>query len=58
MLQSLSNFEFIPGETPVSSLSTALATCAAYLIAVFAIKHVMKDRKPFDLKTVSSENTS
>jgi hypothetical protein len=49
-----SKFEFIPGQTPLSTWNEVLVGCALYLGVIFGIQHFMKstDSKPIPLRMV------
>ncbi len=57
-LHSYLPFEFVIGKTPLSSVHAPLITCALYLLMVFTLKQIMKERKAFDLKKVSCRQSA
>ncbi|EFA81828.1 GNS1/SUR4 family protein [Heterostelium album PN500] len=47
------DFKFTPGKTPFSQFSVIPIVIAIYLVTIFTIKFLMRNRKPFELKSVS-----
>ncbi len=43
------DFQFVPGETPMSTLKATAAMLVAYYVTVFAGREFMKNRPPFKL---------
>ena len=41
--------QYVPGETPMSTLPTVVLGLAAYLATIFSIQHLMRDHKPYKL---------
>jgi len=39
--------QYIPGETPLSTLPVVSLTLAGYLATIFSIQHLMRDHKPY-----------
>ncbi|KAI9572962.1 GNS1/SUR4 membrane protein [Boletus coccyginus] len=43
---------YVPGKTPLSTLPVVLATLVSYLVIIFGIREVMRDRPPQKLNTL------
>lgn len=43
---------YVPGKTPLSTMPVVSATLASYLIIIFSIQQVMRDRPPLKLNTL------
>jgi fatty acid elongase 3 len=49
---SAEEFKFVPGKTPMSTLSESMVMVAIYLIVVFGGREIMRNRKPFELNAL------
>jgi len=49
-VQVMENFEYVPGEMPLSSWEIPMSTAFGYLVVVWVLKKIMTNRKPFGLK--------
>jgi len=47
------DFKWVYGETPFSHIQIPVTITFLYLISLFSVQHWMKNRKPFQLKTVT-----
>jgi len=47
--QMKENFQFVGSELPFGNLSTVLSVIAVYLVVIFGVQELMRDRKKFDL---------
>lgn len=46
---SASEFEFVPGKTPMSTLTETVAMIVVYLVVIFGGREFMRNRKPLKL---------
>jgi hypothetical protein len=50
---AISEFQWVTGETFMSSFETAAIGCVLYVVSLLVIQRVMRDRKPIRLETIN-----